>query len=178
MDCLPKRSAGRAGLRSLPGVRVICHNSAITPSDLIVRNSVIEHVGSWADIEAAAKEAQRVGRSGWVHHRLLWRGPHPTRATSSRNCRRHLGTPSDAKSDWAATSSRIRRRHHPGFVGDITPDQQSADPRRSLKASLRNRWQAPSRPWGARDTTARPGRVKNVARTDLRTLGSPQQRFD
>ena len=34
--------------------------------DLIVCNSVIEHVGSWADMEAAAKEAQRVGRRGWV----------------------------------------------------------------------------------------------------------------
>lgn len=34
--------------------------------DLIVCNSVIEHVGSWADMEAAAKEARRIGRRGWV----------------------------------------------------------------------------------------------------------------
>jgi ubiquinone/menaquinone biosynthesis C-methylase UbiE len=34
--------------------------------DLIVCNSVIEHLGSWADMVAAAKEAQRVGRRGWV----------------------------------------------------------------------------------------------------------------
>ena len=34
--------------------------------DLIVCNSVIEHVGSWADMEAAANEALRVGRRGWV----------------------------------------------------------------------------------------------------------------
>src|SRR6516225_7066794 len=34
-----------------------------------------------------------------------------TRATSSRNSERnHLGTPSDIKSDWWATSSRIRGR--------------------------------------------------------------------
>lgn len=34
--------------------------------DLIVCNSVIEHVGSWADMVNAAKEARRVGKRGWV----------------------------------------------------------------------------------------------------------------
>jgi Methyltransferase domain len=34
--------------------------------DVVVCNSVIEHVGSWADMEAAANEAQRVGRHGWI----------------------------------------------------------------------------------------------------------------
>lgn len=34
--------------------------------DLVVCNSVIEHVGSWADMNAAATEAKRVGRRGWV----------------------------------------------------------------------------------------------------------------
>jgi hypothetical protein len=34
--------------------------------DLVVCNSVIEHVGSWLDMEAAAAEARRVGRNGWV----------------------------------------------------------------------------------------------------------------
>jgi ubiquinone/menaquinone biosynthesis C-methylase UbiE len=34
--------------------------------DLVVCNSVLEHVGSWADIEAAAGELVRVGRRGWV----------------------------------------------------------------------------------------------------------------
>jgi ubiquinone/menaquinone biosynthesis C-methylase UbiE len=34
--------------------------------DLVVCNSVIEHVGSWADMETAAGEANRVGRRGWV----------------------------------------------------------------------------------------------------------------
>src|SRR6516165_4037709 len=40
--------------------------------------------------------------------------PPPVRATSSRNGERnHLGTPSDIKSDWRATSSRIRGRLRP-----------------------------------------------------------------
>jgi ubiquinone/menaquinone biosynthesis C-methylase UbiE len=34
--------------------------------DLVVCNSVVEHVGSWLDMETAAAEARRVGRSGWV----------------------------------------------------------------------------------------------------------------
>jgi hypothetical protein len=34
--------------------------------DLVVCNSVIEHVGSWADMVAAANEARRVGRRGWI----------------------------------------------------------------------------------------------------------------
>jgi hypothetical protein len=34
--------------------------------DLIVCNSVIEHVGSWSDMSAAAAEALRVGKHGWV----------------------------------------------------------------------------------------------------------------
>jgi len=34
--------------------------------DLIVCNSVIEHVGSWMDMVAAATEARRVGQRGWV----------------------------------------------------------------------------------------------------------------
>jgi ubiquinone/menaquinone biosynthesis C-methylase UbiE len=34
--------------------------------DLIICNSVIEHVGSWTDMEAAAKEARRIGKRGWV----------------------------------------------------------------------------------------------------------------
>jgi ubiquinone/menaquinone biosynthesis C-methylase UbiE len=34
--------------------------------DVVVSNSVIEHVGGWADIKQACKEMQRVGRSGWV----------------------------------------------------------------------------------------------------------------
>ena len=42
----------------------------------------------------------------------------PTRATSSRNAgRNHLGTPSDIKSEWWATSSRIR--------GDFPRNQHS-----------------------------------------------------
>ncbi|MFL5337417.1 MAG: methyltransferase domain-containing protein, partial [Geminicoccaceae bacterium] len=34
--------------------------------DLVICNSVIEHVGSWIDMEAAAKEARRIGKRGWV----------------------------------------------------------------------------------------------------------------
>lgn len=34
--------------------------------DLIVCNSVLEHVGSWAEIEAASHELVRVGHHGWV----------------------------------------------------------------------------------------------------------------
>jgi hypothetical protein len=34
--------------------------------DLVVCNSVIEHVGSWADMTAASGEARRVGRRGWI----------------------------------------------------------------------------------------------------------------
>ena len=34
--------------------------------DLVVCNSVLEHVGNWAEIEVAAHELMRIGRSGWV----------------------------------------------------------------------------------------------------------------
>jgi ubiquinone/menaquinone biosynthesis C-methylase UbiE len=34
--------------------------------DLVVCNSVIEHVGSWLDMENAANEALRLGQRGWV----------------------------------------------------------------------------------------------------------------
>ena len=34
--------------------------------DLLHSNSVIEHVGDWDDMAAMAREAQRVGLSGWV----------------------------------------------------------------------------------------------------------------
>ncbi|NVN84588.1 MAG: class I SAM-dependent methyltransferase [Rhodopseudomonas sp.] len=34
--------------------------------DLIVCNSVLEHVGSWSDMKSAAEEARRVGRRGLV----------------------------------------------------------------------------------------------------------------
>ncbi|VVE22155.1 class I SAM-dependent methyltransferase [Pandoraea anhela] len=34
--------------------------------DLVVCNSVIEHVGSWIDMRTAAKEARRVGQHGWI----------------------------------------------------------------------------------------------------------------
>lgn len=34
--------------------------------DLVVCNSVIEHVGTWLDMRAAANEARRVGRKGWI----------------------------------------------------------------------------------------------------------------
>lgn len=34
--------------------------------DLAHSNSVIEHVGGWPDIQAMAREVQRVGRHGWI----------------------------------------------------------------------------------------------------------------
>jgi Methyltransferase domain len=34
--------------------------------DLVVSNSVIEHLGSWSDIKRGCREMQRVGRFGWV----------------------------------------------------------------------------------------------------------------
>jgi len=34
--------------------------------DLVVCNSVIEHVGTWLDMRSAANEARRVGKRGWV----------------------------------------------------------------------------------------------------------------
>lgn len=34
--------------------------------DLVVCNSVVEHVGSWRDMRTAANEARRVGRRGWI----------------------------------------------------------------------------------------------------------------
>lgn len=34
--------------------------------DLVVSNSMIEHVGRWADIRQCCNELRRVGRSGWV----------------------------------------------------------------------------------------------------------------
>lgn len=34
--------------------------------DLVVCNSVLEHVGLWMDMRRAASELQRVGRHGWV----------------------------------------------------------------------------------------------------------------
>lgn len=34
--------------------------------DLVVANSVIEHVGTWEDVQRACAEIRRVGRNGWV----------------------------------------------------------------------------------------------------------------
>lgn len=34
--------------------------------DLVVSNSVIEHVGNWDDVKAACSELRRIGKHGWV----------------------------------------------------------------------------------------------------------------
>ncbi len=34
--------------------------------DLVICNSVIEHVGHWMDMKSAAAEARRLGRHGWI----------------------------------------------------------------------------------------------------------------
>src|SRR5262245_55414569 len=34
--------------------------------DLVVCNSVIEHVGNWSDMRKAAAEARRIGKQGWI----------------------------------------------------------------------------------------------------------------
>jgi ubiquinone/menaquinone biosynthesis C-methylase UbiE len=34
--------------------------------DLVVCNSVIEHVGNWSDMKKAAAEARRIGKQGWI----------------------------------------------------------------------------------------------------------------
>ena len=58
--------------------------------------------------------------------------PPPVRATSSRNGERnHLGTPSDIKSDWRATSSRIRGRLRP----EAAPPPSPRSTRRSWRPS-------------------------------------------
>lgn len=82
--------------------------------DLVVCNSVIEHVGSWSDMRTAANEAMRVGRQGWIQVPAF-----------EFPIEQHFLLP---VIHWLADALQIwlLRRVHPEFKGPLSDDMYMA----------------------------------------------------